>query len=543
MRNGSENGGEDVQMKRMSIVLAMSTIAGVASSCGSEKPKEPVLGSAKTALRTASMIDKNSDVTGMKYTVTPCNSPSNPIIVDRPLEDQILPGNIPELANNPLDKDSSHLYADLFLTVTPGCYNISVQPTTAAGGNSAICAPAWKSGVQVAEGETVEVFLMSQCAGNDPSAIDTIAAINHEPSLSKVAFDSSKFVCGGSERICVFGSDVDKDPLEFELVVPTGCTVSGPPIPHFGEACFSITCHDWGRVALTAKVYDLVWSNGQFVRIEKWLSDEGYPNESHGQLQFFAYFDGIKYYPDVDQDGFGDKQAVAALVCDGDAIPAGFVLDRTDCNDSDPTVNPAAQEICNDSIDSNCDDSLDASCQCPPNTIDCGGQCVSNACTGGGIFNMATCACECPTGTTTCGGQCVNTSCTDGKLFDPTTCTCQCPPNSTAHPVDIHVYYLQEWNYHWCDSAVFNVDMNGVPLGQINLNNGNDGGTRHAYLTASEAQVTTAAATRPIRLNFVCALPGCHSNVGYVEATNPLNGAVLYSGQQNSSVLQLSVCF
>jgi hypothetical protein len=86
--------------------------------------------------------------------------------------------------------------------------------------------------------------------------------------------------------------------------------------------------------------------------------------------------------------------------------------------------------------------------------------------------------------------------------------------------------------------------MNGVPLGQIDLNNGSDGGSRDAYLSASTAQVQAAAATRPIVINFVCALSsGCHEGIANVDVTNPLNGAILYSGNQSSTLLQLAVCF
>jgi hypothetical protein len=538
---------KEKKMKKLNIVLAMLISVIAVSSCNQEGTTGADLGDSKTALRSASMIDENSDVMGMKYTVTPCDNPNNPTVVNRPLEDQILPGNIPELANQPVDEISEHLYSDMFQVLEPGCYNVNVQPVTATGEDSEVCAAAWKNDVEVLEGEVTEILLLVQCAGSDNGSLDVIAAINHEPSLDHVTFDDSKFVCGDSERICLFGSDVDKDPLEFELVVSDRCTVTGPPIPHVGEACFDISCHDWGKVDLIAKVYDLVWRDDQLVRIETWLSDEGYPNESHGQLDFFAYFDGVKYYPDADQDGFGDMTADPTLVCEGDPAPGGSVTDNTDCDDVDDATNPGAQELCdNDGKDSNCNGPPNDSCECPEDTIECGSQCVDDSCTGGKMFDTATCACECPADTIECGGGCVDNSCTGGKLFDMATCTCECPANSSAHPIDIHVYYRYEWGYHCCDAAVFDVDMNGVPLGQINLNNGTDCGSRDSVLTASQAQVTAAAAaTGPIKLNFVCSYGqgACHSNVGYVEATNPLNGAILYSGQQDDSVLELSVCF
>jgi len=116
----------------------------------------------------------------------------------------------------------------------------------------------------------------------------------------------------------------------------------------------------------------------------------------------------ITYYRDSDQDGFGDP-LVSTIDC---SAPTGFVLDNTDCDDSDaneypgqrwyrdvdmdgystgvrltqcerpvdhyieseliqiggdcndnePTTNPGAQDICGDGIDNNCNDFTDEPC-------------------------------------------------------------------------------------------------------------------------------------------------------------------------------------
>lgn len=59
---------------------------------------------------------------------------------------------------------------------------------------------------------------------------------------------------------------------------------------------------------------------------------------------------GSQWYQDADNDGFGEL-TVFTLSC---LKPAGFVADSTDCNDSDPLINPNAIEVCNNGIDSNC---------------------------------------------------------------------------------------------------------------------------------------------------------------------------------------------
>jgi hypothetical protein len=60
------------------------------------------------------------------------------------------------------------------------------------------------------------------------------------------------------------------------------------------------------------------------------------------------------YYQDSDNDGFGDPN----ISQDACSLPAGYATDNTDCNDTDPAINPGAAEVCN-SIDDNCDSSVD----------------------------------------------------------------------------------------------------------------------------------------------------------------------------------------
>ncbi|MCA9573467.1 MAG: putative metal-binding motif-containing protein, partial [Myxococcales bacterium] len=60
---------------------------------------------------------------------------------------------------------------------------------------------------------------------------------------------------------------------------------------------------------------------------------------------------GSNVYADSDHDGFGDVNA-AILRC---APPAGYVVDATDCDDTDPAIHPGAPEICNANVDDDCD--------------------------------------------------------------------------------------------------------------------------------------------------------------------------------------------
>lgn len=66
------------------------------------------------------------------------------------------------------------------------------------------------------------------------------------------------------------------------------------------------------------------------------------------------------YYYDEDQDGFGTASR-DTQTCLGMA-PSGFVVSDSDCDDQDPSINPAAEEIC-DNIDNNCDGNTDENLQ------------------------------------------------------------------------------------------------------------------------------------------------------------------------------------
>ena len=59
-------------------------------------------------------------------------------------------------------------------------------------------------------------------------------------------------------------------------------------------------------------------------------------------------------WADVDGDGFGDPSAASAWC----AIPSGYVADDGDCDDDDPTIHPAADELC-DGVDNDCDGLVD----------------------------------------------------------------------------------------------------------------------------------------------------------------------------------------
>lgn len=79
-------------------------------------------------------------------------------------------------------------------------------------------------------------------------------------------------------------------------------------------------------------------------------------NDCDGSTDPDTSADASIWYGDADGDGFGDVDS-SSVSC---SAPSGTVADATDCDDTDASVNPGAEEVCND-IDDDCDGSTDPS--------------------------------------------------------------------------------------------------------------------------------------------------------------------------------------
>lgn len=67
----------------------------------------------------------------------------------------------------------------------------------------------------------------------------------------------------------------------------------------------------------------------------------------------------VKFYPDVDGDGFGDMNAQAKEACPNEA-PPNHVTDNTDCDDNNDQALPGGQEVCDlQDFDEDCDGAAD----------------------------------------------------------------------------------------------------------------------------------------------------------------------------------------
>ncbi|MEW5801121.1 MAG: MopE-related protein [bacterium] len=91
-------------------------------------------------------------------------------------------------------------------------------------------------------------------------------------------------------------------------------------------------------------------------RIYDWYDDS-----SKGKVEYYPFLTAPSpdaplpaYYLDNDQDGYGDSSKPMQTL----TATQGYVDNPNDCNDNDATINPAAQEVC-DNMDNDCDDKID----------------------------------------------------------------------------------------------------------------------------------------------------------------------------------------
>ena len=340
---------------------------GIASgACSSRDDMTPLEAQGvDTGMRLEALVSDGTDVASIAYAVQQVDCVTGASIGYAEyhyaaLSSDYVPGDIPELQNNPLAAGSAHLSADAFLSAPAGCYEVTSMPLGASGQASEDCAIAKKTGVVVAEGETVEVLLINQCEGEDPGGLDAVSALNHEPVIDEVWFGDGKFVCGSTGTVCAQAHDPDNDPLELVLELTPGAPCAATQLPsEGGVTCWSLQCSQVGKHAFSVVVYDQLAGDSGPERIEDWLAAEGYANESHAELNAFAYFQGNPVYADTDGDGYGDPNG-SQLAC-GDIVPPGFVTNALDCDDVSNTVNPEASELCN-GIDDDCDGVVDEGC-------------------------------------------------------------------------------------------------------------------------------------------------------------------------------------
>lgn len=264
---------------------------------------------------------------------------------------------------DPLSPDSTHDFTDIFLLVEPGCYDLVAQPLDADGNPSEDCSVAISDGpVEVVDGQTTEVLLLSQCDGQESGGLDTIIAFNEAPTITDVTYEPSKFTDTCEPVVvCVEATDPNGDPMEFEWTVDPGLfeVVSFEQNGDIAVECIEILPTEPGDVTIDVVVYDLL-ADG--TRIEDYLASIGNPQDSHHAMTMPLHVAGDPAagnggLDDTDGDGIPDACDICpegddTLDADGDGVPdACDICELGDDNvDEDGNGVPDACEPCDDFV-------------------------------------------------------------------------------------------------------------------------------------------------------------------------------------------------
>jgi len=87
---------------------------------------------------------------------------------------------------------------------------------------------------------------------------------------------------------------------------------------------------------------------------------DGIDNDCQGSVDDDYAIDALQWYRDADSDGYGadtaDKKGAESVTsCEA---PEGYTSNTDDCDDSDKSVNPDGEEVC-DGVDNDCNDEID----------------------------------------------------------------------------------------------------------------------------------------------------------------------------------------
>jgi len=329
--------------KQSLVVLVPSLLLAVACSSTEETEKTSTTGASLTT-----DILADTDVAQIKYEITRVEcSPGETFdafseTYNEDLNDIMLPGGLDDFTEPTFDEESEHVFADHFVVLDEGCYDVTTTPVKGNGDDSKHCFPATEEGVVVTDGQVTEILLINQCLGQGKGAIDALSVTNSPPLLLSMDFDKSKFVERCADQVmCVTATDPNNDPITF-IWEPSDLQATPPEVLSTAEnpdgsitQCVKVIPQEDGKHNMKVIVLDQFFDlNGDLIAVEDYLADAGYPNESRDELEFPFYAADQGPIPEPDEicgdgldndcngvpdDGCGTNQ----VECDEDFAASG----------------------------------------------------------------------------------------------------------------------------------------------------------------------------------------------------------------------------
>jgi len=211
----------------------------------------------------------------------------------------------------------THPFADAYFTVPPGAYEVTVIPMMADIQNpggilpSQQCTPAQASNVQVIEGQTTEIAVVTRCAEVGNGGLDVVVTVNHPPRIVDLAFQPSKFVVACQQLVAaVTVEDPEQDNLIYEWTIqgPAGVEYKFEP--------------SWNSLRFTAK------QPGDFTVTVKVCDTMPPPNQMCASLSFPIH---VLLGADTNHNGIGD-------LCETQCVP--------DCRNRECGLDPICGTCC-----------------------------------------------------------------------------------------------------------------------------------------------------------------------------------------------------
>jgi hypothetical protein len=173
---------------------------------------------------------------------------------------------------------------------------------------------------------------------------------------------------------------------------------------------------------------------------------DGVDNDCDGQIDEGDADDASTWYADSDGDGYGDG-AASTTAC---SQPSGYLADATDCDDSDSSTNPGADEYC-DGHDDDCDGDVDED-----SAVDVSTWYADSDGDGYGSTSSSTTACDQPSGYAASSDDCddsdISVSPGASEVCDGLDNDCDGTADSTS-ACGCYVEYYGSKTYLFCTSS------------------------------------------------------------------------------------------